>query len=91
MTHCTGLGTSIAEEAASIFDAVREQVAASHTELKAMEEAVKEQLSGKPKKRKKKKKTSKGNASEAAVSDLDFKFDDIGSDSERSASGLLDL
>ena len=72
-----------------------------------MEEAVKEQLSGKPKKKKKKKKlTGKKSNTDSAVDaaamelasgvevnigDLDFKFDDIGSESEGEAAGLLDF
>jgi hypothetical protein len=77
------------------------------TELKAMEEAVKEQLSGKPKKKKKKKKLTGKKASaqadvdaaamdlasgvEANIGDLDFNFGDIGSDSEGDAANLLDF
>ena len=92
-----GSGAAIADEAVNIYEAVKEQVDASQTELKAMEEAVKEQLSGKPKKKKKKKKATGKKAAaadgigvEVNLGDLDF-LDDIGSDSERSAAGLLDL
>jgi exopolyphosphatase/pppGpp-phosphohydrolase len=96
----------IADEAVAIYEAVKEQVDANQTELKGMEEAVKEQLSGKPKKKKKKKKiaSKKGSAAsgdggtmgtvggvEVNLGDLDFKFDDIGSDSDGSGGGLLDL
>ena len=93
----------------AIYEAVKEQCEANQTELKSMEEAVKEQLSGKPKKKKKKKKLTgkKSSSSTAAavdaaamelasgaelnIGDLDFKFDDIGSDSEGDAAGLIDF
>lgn len=93
----------------AIWEAVKEQCDANQTELKKMEEEVKEQLSGKPKKKKKKKKTTgkKSTSStlsavdaaalelasgvEVNIGDLDFKFDDIGSDSEGDAAGLLDF
>jgi hypothetical protein len=97
-------------EGVAIYEAVKEQCDANQTELKSMEEAVKEQLGGKPKKKKKKKKlTGKKAKAEAAaaaveeaaaalvggaevnIGDLDFKFDDIGSDSEGEAAGLLDF
>jgi hypothetical protein len=60
----TGIGSLIADEAVAIYEAVKEQVEACRTELNGMEEAVKEQLSGKPKKKKKKKKAGgkKGSA-----------------------------
>ena len=66
-----------------------------------MEEAVKEQLSGKPKKKKKKKKTAGKKSSsnnnlglagglEVNLDELDFNLDDVDSDSGGS-TGLLDL
>lgn len=102
-----GSGTPIADEGVAIYEAVKEQCDANQTELLAMEEAVKEQLSGKPKKKKKKKKLSGKKSSkntdvdaaamdlasgvEVNIGDLDFKFDDIGSDSEGDAANLLDF
>ena len=106
----TGPGSAIANEAVAIYEAVKEQCDANQTELKGMEEAVTEQLSGKPKKKKKKKKLTGKKAAAAAdaaavedaaaalvgntdinIGDLDFKFDEIGSDSEGDAAGLLDF
>jgi hypothetical protein len=98
-----GSGTLIADEGVAIYEAVREQVEANQTELKGMEEAVKEQLGGKPKKKKKKKKTagkkgsSDGNTGlvgdvDVNLGDLDFNFSDVDSDSDDGGSaGLLDL
>jgi hypothetical protein len=66
LPHCIiGTGTLIADEAVAIYEAVKEQVEACRTELNGMEEAVKEQLSGKPKKKKKKKKLGKKGAAAA--------------------------
>lgn len=100
-----GLGTIIADEGVAMYEAVKEQIAATQSELKAMEEAVTEQLSGKPKKKKKKKKAAakKGASGDGAtmvggvavnIGDIaDFKFDGLGSDSDndKSVSGLMDL
>lgn len=49
-----GEGSPIAQEAISIYDYVRDQVDSSRDELNSLEEAVKELMSGKPKKKKKK-------------------------------------
>ena len=62
----SGNGSLIADEAVAIHEAVKEQVEACRTELNGMEEAVKEQLSGKPKKKKKKKRTTGKKGSSAA-------------------------
>ena len=81
---------------------VKEQVEANQTELHEMEEAVKEQLSGKPKKKKKKKKTGKKAAAAAAesvavggvevnIGDINFNLDDLGSDDEADAAALFDF
>lgn len=96
-----GAGTPIANEGIEINKAVKEQIEANQTELKSMEEAVKEQLSGKPKKKKKKKKSAgKKDSSggmglvgdvEVNLGDVDFHFDDIDSDSDQSVSGLMDF
>ena len=89
----------IAREASAIYDYVRDQVEANRSELSALEEAVQEQMSGKPKKKKKagSKKLSGNTASVGGVSvnlgDLpkSMKFDDIDFDnSDDSMSGLLD-
>lgn len=103
----SGSGSIIADEGVAIYEVVREQVEANQSELKSMEEAVKEQLSGKPKKKKKKKKSTskKGSASsydagttelvggvEVNLGEIDFEFDDMGSDSDGGDStGLLNL
>jgi len=82
-----GPGSLISDEAVEIWEAVKEQVAANASELKQMEEEVKEQLSGKPKKKKKKLKNKK-KAGEGVVvggvdlSEIDFNFNDIDSDSD---------
>ena len=90
-----GAGTPIADEAVTIWEAVKEQVDASQSEMKAMEEAVKEQLSGKPKKKKKRKKSAGKKSGDGVVvggvdlGDIDFNFADIGSDSDE--DGLMNL
>jgi len=48
-----GPGASISEEAATIYDQVRENIESSRAELSHLEEAVDEQLNTKPKKRRK--------------------------------------
>lgn len=103
-----GLGTPIANEGVAIYELVKEQVDANQSELKSMEDAVKEQFV-KPKK-KKKKKTGKKKAAAAAAAaaagdmlgdvdvdvanlptDFEMNLDDIGSDSEGDAAGLIDF
>eukprot|EP00934_Nitzschia_sp_Nitz4_P004104 Nitzschia sp. Nitz4//scaffold390_size11914//842//8150//NITZ4_009014-RA/size11914-snap-gene-0.14-mRNA-1//-1//CDS//3329550186//4094//frame0 len=83
-----GAGTLIAEEGCAIYDIVKEKVAESRAELTHLEEAVQEQMSGKPKKKKKKgspksASTNVGFSVDAAgLDDIDFNLDDIDSDSE---------
>jgi hypothetical protein len=48
-----GQGDPIAQEAIAIYDFVKDQVEASRGELGTLEEAVKEQMSAKPKKKSK--------------------------------------
>ena len=103
-----GGSSLITGEAVAIHDFVQEQIESNRSELSSLEEAVKEQLSGKPKKKKKKKKRqTKSNASgagstcatnlgmvsgvEVNLGDLDFKLDDIDSDSDDSYAGVLNL
>ncbi|CAB9522936.1 Transcription initiation factor TFIID subunit 1 [Seminavis robusta] len=101
-----GAGTLIADEAVAMHDAVREQVDASRSELTGMEEAVKEQLSGKPKKKKKKKKAGSKKAAEESeegtmgliggvevnLGDLgNLGLGELGSDDEASAADLINF
>lgn len=50
-----GNASPISDEGIAIYEAVKSEISANQSELKTMEEAVKEQLSGKPKKKRKKK------------------------------------
>lgn len=108
-TELTALLPLLNPPGVAIYEAVREQVDACQTELKGMEEAVKEQLSGKPKKKKKKKKSTGKKAAAAAaaaatasmlgdvelhlgnVDEMEFNLDDIPTDDEDDAAGLLDF
>jgi hypothetical protein len=49
-----GTGTMIAEEGAEIYQVVKDKIDESRSEFSHLEEAVVEQMSGKPKKKKKK-------------------------------------
>jgi len=92
----------IAQEANAIYDYVKDQVEASRPELAALEEAVQEQLSGKPKKKKKagSKKSSGLRGKTASVGGvsvdlgdlpMSMEFDGFDFDSgDDSISGLLD-
>ena len=73
----------------SIWEAVKEQVAASQTEIKKLEEDVNEQLSGKPKKKKKKKKKGAEGVMVGGVDLGDIDFEGLGSDSDD--DGLMNL
>jgi len=55
-----GEASPIAQEAVSILEYVRDQVNSNRSELTPLEEAVREQMSGKPKKKAKKGGTKKG-------------------------------
>ena len=79
-----GPGTIISDEAATIYDQVREKVEESRAELTHLEEAVDEQLNTKPTKRRKKgspKGSGRGFGSD--ILDMDINFDGMSdSDSE---------
>jgi hypothetical protein len=94
LTFClfSGSGTLIAEEGAAIYEVVKEKIEEGRGELTHLEEAVKDQMSGKPKKKRKKKGSPKAsgassasgsNTGSAAFSELfqglpsDFNIDDI--------------
>ena len=74
-----GLNSAIALEAIAIYDFVRDQVESSRDELTALEEAVKEQMSGKPKKKKKQggSKKSSGASNMASVGGVDVNLGDL--------------
>ena len=82
-----GAGALISEEASAIYQVVKDKVEESRAELTHLEEAVQEQMSGKPKKRSKK--GSKGGSTPGSgftgsgsdIMDIDFNFDGI-SDSD---------
>jgi hypothetical protein len=95
LTFClfSGSGTLIAEEGAAIYEVVKEKIEEGRGELAHLEEAVKEQMSGKPKKKRRKGSpkasgaSSAGGSTSAAFSEFfegmpaDFNIDDI-SDSD---------
>ncbi len=83
-----GAGALISEEAIAIYQIVKDKVDESRAELTHLEEAVQEQMSGKPKKRKNKGSSKGGGTpgsgfagSGSEIMDLDFNFDGI-SDSD---------
>ena len=100
-----GGSSLIAGEAVAIYEFVREQVESSRSGLTPLEDAVQEQLSGKPKKKRKKKQSKPSSASpddvavtnvgmvggvEVNLGDVDFNFDEIDSDSDDdSYAGVL--
>ena len=95
-----GPGHMIAVEGAEIYDSVREQIESQRVELSELEEAVKEQMEGKPKKRKKggdEKKSKASHGTVAKVGGVDVFLGDVShfhggdSDSDESFSGLLDM
>ena len=83
----TGMGTLIAEESSMIYKVVQDKIEESRGEFTHLEEAVKEQLSSKPKK-KKRTKSPKAAADSGGFSMAspgsnmwdDFNIDDISSD-----------
>jgi hypothetical protein len=80
-----GLGAIISEEGSAIYQIVKDKVEESRAELTHLEEAVHEQMSGKPKKRRKKG-SPKGSGGDYAgsgseIMDFDLNFDGI-SDSD---------
>ena len=92
----------IAKESVAIYDYVRDQIESNRQELSALEEAAKEQLSGKPKKKKKagasKKSVNAASGNVAKVGGVSvnlgdlsksMQFDGVDSDSDESFSGLL--
>ncbi|GKZ00022.1 hypothetical protein MPSEU_000955600 [Mayamaea pseudoterrestris] len=88
----------IAVEAAAIFEFVRDQIESQRAELSELEEAVKEQMEGKPKKKRKKNEDKKSKASygnAARVSGFDVMLGDVShfhggdSDSDESFSGAF--
>jgi transcription initiation factor TFIID subunit 1 len=77
-----GPGAIISEEAATIYDQVKEKVEESRAELTHLEEAVDEQLNTKPKKRRKKgSPKGSGGGFGSDIMDIDFNFDGM-SDSD---------
>jgi hypothetical protein len=96
-----GEGSQIAQEAVAIYDFVRDQVDSSRQELSALEEAVEDQMSGKPKSKKRKKAGSKSKpATTASIGGVSINLGDLSSsmhftgadsDSDESFEGLLDL
>jgi hypothetical protein len=82
---CTGKGSHLAEEAAAIYQVVKDKIDETRDELTHLEEAVAEQMSEKPKKKKKRGAANKSNSSPASTAegiDLpdDFNLEDIDSD-----------
>jgi hypothetical protein len=95
-----GPASPIASEATVIYEYIRDQIESHRAELAELEEAVKEQMDGKPKKKKKagdgkKTKASGTTASFGGVNinlgDLSSHFHGADSDSDESFGGLLDL
>ena len=96
----TGSGSLIAEEGAAIYQMVKGKIEECRAEFAHLEEAVKEQMSGKPKKKKKKggpgksssPSPSKSSSMGDGVADYlgsfpeNFNIDDIDSDSGGSLS-----
>jgi hypothetical protein len=91
-----GQASSIAQEAISIFDFVKDTIESQRTELTELEAAVEDQMGGKPKK--KKKRNAKKNAASANMAsvgvnvNLGLQLDGIDSDSDSDDSfsaGLL--
>jgi hypothetical protein len=94
-----GPASPIAAEAIAIYELVRDQIESHRSELSELEESVKEQMGGKPKKRKllegKKKKLGRGNTASLGglnvnLGDLSSHFHGDDSDSDDSCGGLLD-
>jgi hypothetical protein len=86
-----GQTNSIALEAIAIYDFVKDQVEACRSELSTLEEAVKEQMSGKPKKKGKVGSTKKASGSSAGnvvqVDGLDVDLGDYTQEMNMSVSG----
>lgn len=83
----TGMGTLIAEESSMIYKIVQDKIEESRGEFSHLEEAVKEQLSSKPKKKKRTKSPKAaadamgfGMGSPGSSMWDDFNIDDISSD-----------
>lgn len=92
----TGSGTLIAEEGAAIYQVVKEQIDESRAEFTHLEEAVKEQMSGKPKKKRKGsgKSSSPASGNSRGMTEFglpeNFNLEDLASD-DSDDSLLLDL
>ena len=94
-----GPASPIAAEAVAIYDFVRDQVESHRADLMDLEEAVKEQMEGKPKKKRKSNDEKKSIKSTTAtfggvninLGDLSSHLHGVDSDSDESFAGLLDM